>query len=511
MKHATLAALVLEHGLFPTPLRIETVIRPGIPVFRIGGLRRTSRDREDRIKTALLASGIAFPYTTVLINASPSEIGKDSSLLDLPIAVCLLQALGEIPPWDGTLFLGELSLTGELLTPADTLALTLSAAPAGFQRIVLPATAARSVPPCGIPVHGVADLKQLIGGRPAAREERSLPRPPATPVKDQPPLSWHASRAIALAAAGRHPLLLVGPPGTGKSTAARFMHSLLPAPDEREWLEMVRLALLFQTECTGRPLRNPHHSLTVAGMVGGGNPLRAGEISRSTHGLLLLDELSQYDGTVVQALREPMEKGIVVHNRGGRPGILPASFWFAATSNPCPCGFFGSRQRKCCCSRAALDRSRSILAGPLRDRVDIELFVDSPSPLDGDGMLQPVLSQVLDGIKRAVGMQERRYGRRRYNGELNGEETERYCDFENARARELWLGSQGMTGSRRQEGGVRRLARTIADMDEAPCIRAKDVVEALTFRFQHAFWDSPPPTRGRGNPDVHPALSHQKV
>lgn len=510
MKHAAISGLVLEDRLFPRQVRIEAVIRPGIPLFRIAGLKRASRDREDRIKTALLASGLALPYTTVLIHVSPAGVAPESALLDLPIAVCLLEAMGAFTPPRKTLFLGELSLTGEILPSSEAMAWALSAASLGFERVVLDESAALSLPPCGLTVQTAGSLRDLVHDRSTECQAMPLPPPARPDVSEPPPLPWQVLRALVLSAAGRHPLLLVGPPGTGKSTAARFLHSLLPPPDQAEWAEMVRHSLFFQTHCAERPLREPHHSLTVAGMVGGGNPLFPGEVSRATHGLLLLDELSQYDLAVIQALREPIERQLVIHNRGGRPGILPASFWFAATSNPCPCGFFGSRRRKCCCSRSSLDRARSILAGPLRDRLDIELFVDAPQSPMAVGMLQPDPAEMLEGIARAVRMQEQRYGRRKYNGQLNGPETECYCSFEDVGAQELWADVHRTTDSHRQEGGVRRLARTIADMDESPCIRVKDIVEALNFRFQHVFWDSLLPG-GKEKPEWRADLFHKKV
>jgi magnesium chelatase family protein len=500
MKTARLSAIYLEENLFAERIRIEAIIRPGLPVFRITGTNGRSRDREERIRTALLASGIQFPYCTVLVNLSPADRVKDSALLDLPIAVCLMLAIG-VPGLRRridrqTLFLGELSLTGEICDLPELAAWALCGADAGFSRVFLPLSAGTRLPVSSVGWIGVRHLSDIIEGQ--AEQVglilETLPRS-LSPFE----IPDRILRMLILAAAGKHGLLFVGPPGSGKSVAARLLYELLPDPDAVERRRIIKNGLLFRDmDLTGtRPLRQPHHSITVTGMVGGGTPLRAGEANRASDGLLLLDELSEYDRQVIEALREPLESHEISHNRGGRPGRLPARFWLAATANPCPCGYFNSKGRVCHCSRIHTDKRKQLLSGPFADRIDLQTVYEKGMP----AVLRTAddLIDIRRKIHRAVEIQRARNGSA-YNGELVGLGVDDFCTLADERADRVWLEIRENTISRRRSAGIRRLARTIADLDEASCIRAEDLLEARSYSLPENFWEAPPPLAARLKP-----------
>lgn len=497
MKTARLSAIYLEENLFPERIRIEAIIRPGLPVFRITGTNGRSRDREERIRTALLASGIQFPYCTVLVNLSPADRVKDSALLDLPVAVCLMLAIG-VPGLrrridHHALFLGELSLTGEICDLPELAAWALCGADVGFSRVFLPLSTAARLPLSSVSWSGVRHLSDIIEDRAedAGLALESLARS-LTPIA-LPDRIW---RMLTLAAAGKHALLFIGPPGSGKSVAARLLYELLPDPDAAERRRIIKNGLLFRDmDLSGaRPLRQPHHSITIAGMVGGGTPLRAGEANRASDGLLLLDELAEYDRHVIEALREPLEYHEIAHNRGGRPGRLPARFWLAATANPCPCGFFNSKGGACRCSRIHTDKRKQLLSGPFADRIDLQTVYEKgmPTVLRSEDELDEIHRQIV----RAVTRQRDRNGSA-YNGELVGLSVDEVCLLADDRAERTWLQIREDTISRRRSAGIRRLARTIADLDEASCIRAEDLLEARSYCLPENFWEAPPPLEAR--------------
>jgi magnesium chelatase family protein len=500
MKTARLSAIYLEENLFAERIHIEAIIRPGLPVFRITGINGRSRDREERIRTALLASGIQFPYCTVLVNLSPAGRVHDSALLDLPVAVCLMLAIG-VPKLRQridrqTLFIGELSLTGEICDLPELAGWALCGADAGFSTVYLPWIAGKRLPVGAVRWIGVRHLSDIIEGR---GEEVGLTLESIPRRLSAIEIPERIMRMLILAAAGKHALLFVGPPGSGKSIAARLLYDLLPDPDPVERRRIIKNGLLFRDmdPAGTRPLRQPHHTITVTGMVGGGTPLRAGEANRASDGLLLLDELSEYDRRVIEALREPLETHEISHNRGGRPGRLPARFWLAATANPCPCGFFHSKAGNCQCSHIHIKKRRQLLSGPFGDRIDLQTVYEKglPAVLYTEEDLQNIRQSIL----QAVEIQRARNGST-YNGELTGTAVDDFCRLADEEAELVWLSIRENALSRRRSAGIRRLARTIADLDRAPSIRAEDLLEARSYSLPDDFWEAPPPHSDRFRP-----------
>ncbi|MBW7858091.1 MAG: ATP-binding protein [Leptonema sp. (in: Bacteria)] len=493
MKTAQISAIILEDNLFAQQIQIEALIRPGLPIFRITGTNVRSKDREERIRAAIIASGIQFPYSTVLVNLSPVDSIKESALLDLPIAVCLLSALDQLAykvesDW---LYLGELSLTGNIQSTTDTTAWSLCASEIGFNKIFLPTEAVSQLPNSKVEYYGLHNLKDLLN----KEIKPSIPNQVVAVKPDDSNIELESSigRILSIAATGRHPTLFVGPQGSGKSYAARSLYSMLPKPTDLEIETILKNKIVFDElrnsnlpSTVWRPFRNPHHSITVSGMVGGGVPLRAGEANRATDGLLLLDEIAEYDRPVIEALREPLERHEIHHNRNGRPSSLPARFWFIATANPCPCGKFRSENSVCRCSRKSIDRRRSMILGPFGDRIDIQVFVDSKK---NEPIETVTVKELVEKVEAGVAFQRKRNSNL-FNSELDSDE---YFTLDDS-AKKYWSKLINNFGSRRQEIRIKRLARTIADLDESHYIRAEDLIEAESYRLKEDFFEAAPPS-----------------
>ena len=475
---------------------VEVHVANGLPAFHIVGLPAAAvRESRERVRAALLHCGFDFPNRRLTVNLAPADLPKDSGRFDLPIAIGILVATGQLPAdrVAGHELVGELSLTGALRPSPGLLAIALGLrADEADRRLVAPAAgateaavvpgvhvlAARSLAQACAHFKGLAPLERAAPPEPP--DTRSAgPQPDFVDVLGQPA----ARRAAELAAAGRHSLLMVGPPGSGKSMVAVRLASILPPLTEDEALETGAVAALRGLFDPGRlhrrPFRNPHHSASTAALVGGGNPPRPGEASLAHLGVLFLDELPEFGRGALDALREPLETGRVEIARASHAISLPADFQLVAAMNPCPCGQFGSEA--CRCTPDRIQRYQQRISGPILDRVDLQLTV---APTDHAALLVAAPAESSAAIARRVAGAWRRQMARQGcpNGRLDASGIARHAPLAaDARklladaARRLRLSGRGMHR-------VVRVARTIADLDGLELIAAAHVAEAVGYR-----------------------------
>ncbi|MEN5238626.1 MULTISPECIES: YifB family Mg chelatase-like AAA ATPase [Pseudomonas] len=480
-------------GVLAPAVSVETHLANGLPSLTLVGLpEATVKESKDRVRSAIVNAGLDYPARRITQNLAPADLPKDGGRYDLAIAVGILAANGQVPvaALEDIECLGELALSGALRPVQGVLPAALAARDAGRALVVPRENAEEASLASGLVVYAVGHLQELV-----AHLSGQLPLPPFAAnglllkQRPYPDLSevqgqTAAKRALLVAAAGGHNLLFTGPPGTGKTLLASRLPGLLPPLDEREALEVAAIRSVSGhaplDSWPQRPFRHPHHSASGPALVGGGSRPQPGEITLAHHGVLFLDELPEFERRVLEVLREPLESGEIVIARARDRVRFPARFQLVAAMNPCPCGYFGDPTGRCRCSPEQIQRYRNKLSGPLLDRIDLHLTVARENTVLDNQPSGETSASVAAVVAEARALQQRRQGCANAFLDLNG--LRRHCLLTSADQAWLETACERLTLSLRAAHRLLKVARTLADLEQAEAIGRAHLAEAMQYR-----------------------------